>query len=135
MSRRLLENLFAALVVGLIVWPVPHYLITQHIHSDPWKNMGLAMYATYYQLGVHVRVQGPGGQWLDLSSTPNAEALIGAFAERRRTRGTWLRPDELAKELKADSGASALRILVMTHQLDGAQGKMRVVDREIYEYP
>ena len=38
MSDAWLQRLYATIVVGLLVWPVPHYYLTDAIGSDPWKN-------------------------------------------------------------------------------------------------
>lgn len=130
----MLSRVFATVAGLLLVWPVPHYFATKALVSDPWKNFGLAMYATYFEVGVGVRVRDPGRDWRELPEDEASNRLIGEFVERRRTRGKLHRPDRLAQALSTLTPEREMQILVTTRSLDGRAGVMREIDRERYTF-
>ena len=134
MKTRTLSLLYAAIIVGLLIWPVPHYWLTQTFETDPWKNMGLAMYATNYDVGVSARYQKGGSDWIEVKSTPETDALFDAYVSIRRTRGVFANPDPLAAALIEETEAEALQVQVKVKMLEGSQGRMRPLGRHFFHY-
>jgi hypothetical protein len=96
--------------------------------------MGLAMYATNFDVGVSARYRKGQADWMEISSKPPTAALFNKFVALRRTRGVLAKPDQLAKSLVEQTGAEALQIQVVVKRLDGARGFMQPIDRQIYDY-
>lgn len=134
MSQRLLQNFYATIVIGLLMWPVPHYLLTQSIGTDPWKNLGLAMYATYFEVGVRVHYRMDSLKWQEFAEDEETGKLISHYIDQRRSRGLWAEPDWLAEELQKVTGAKEIRILVGSQTLDGQAGRMKRLHRRSYSY-
>ena len=133
-NDRALQNIYAVIVVGLLVWPLPHYFLTQSIVSDPWKNLGLAMYATDFEIGVRVDYRKENMKWQEMIEDETSALLIRQFIEQRRTRGIWAEPDRLAAELRTLTHAKEMRILVGSRMLNGRTGQMQRVHRKRYSY-
>ena len=129
-----LKRLYATIVVGLLVWPVPHWLLTDAVGSDPWKNLGLAMYATNFDVRIGVRTRTPDGRWPRLRPEGATFDLIQDFVERRRARGRLHEPDRLAAALAREVGTDAVRISIANQVLDAERGLVEMVRPESFEY-
>ncbi len=129
-----LQRLYATIVVVLLVWPVPHYYLTDAIGSDPWKNLGLAMYTTNFDVRVAIRYRTADDRWPRLRPEGESFEAIEEFVEYRRTRGRLHEPDDLARTLAHALGTDGLRIVVANQVLDGERGVFEIVRRERFEY-
>lgn len=134
MSDAWLQRLYATIVVGLLVWPVPHYYLTDAIGSDPWKNLGLAMYTTNFDVRVAIRHRTSEGTWSRLRPQDESFEAIKEFVEYRRTRGHLHEPDDLARTLAEVLDTDGLRIFVANQILDGERGVFEIVRHERFEY-
>ena len=134
MSDAGLRRLYAAIVLGLAVWPGPHTLLTEALGSDPWKNLGLAMYATQFDVMVDAWQREGDGTWTPVERKGEAFEALVDFAERRRTRGVLHSPDALARALGDLIGTDGVRIAVTNQSLDGRIGILEIVRRERFEY-
>lgn len=133
MKNRTLRLLYALVIVGMLAWPIPHYFLSRSIESDPWKNFGMAMYATYFDVGVVVRYR-KGERWVPLPRNRQTVKMIDAFVEARRSRGKLLEPVDLAHALQMFTNAEEIQIEIRHRQLDGAQGLIRPTYQRVYEY-
>ena len=134
MTTRALSTVYMMLVLSLLAWPLPHYLITKQIKSNPWKNFGLAMYSTLHTIEVSIRYR-KSGRWHDLSSDESTRLNLAGHANefrlRRYTRGTLAEPDDLADRVHVQTQSRRVQILVATAQLDGQAG---IFDRSVNTY-
>jgi len=127
---------FAALVVGVALWPPVHRLLVLRWDLDPWKLGGFAMDATWHGSAVALFEPQAGGLHLVDETTlgPEARRALATFRARRRTLGRWADPDEAVRHIHADRPDLEHLVLVIQRLwIDPDTGRL-ASEREILPY-
>lgn len=119
MKRRLV----IACAAFVLVWPLVQIVLVHVAHTNPWRLMGFAMYATDHEIKVTLKKHVAGGPPVDVEPhelPPEARRAYDAFVARRAVLGrlhspaafvgTWRRVDASAAGARIDVDIEVLRL-------------------------
>jgi hypothetical protein len=103
----------AAIVVGVIAWPIVHIGLVSHYRIDPWELFGWSMYAVpaaRVQVGVKVERAGKTEAVFPLGME---RERIRDFSRRRTALGSLAPTDDLAREILATDATIDAVVIIM----------------------
>ncbi len=121
-----------ALLGFVALWPLVTLGLQARWSVDPWKLMGFGMYAAPGRRLDDVRLTMTvkrDGAWAAAAPSLVAEEAAH-FLRWRRSLGTLVSPDPLARAVLAATNADAARVDLVTIRLDPGSARV-VLDREV----
>lgn len=89
------RRLVIACAAFVLLWPLVQIMLVKVAHTNPWRLMGFAMYATDHEIKVTLRRHAAGGPLVDVEPTalePEAREAYDAFVAKRAVLGRLYSP-------------------------------------------
>lgn len=128
------KKLVAGVAWFVVMWPLVQIALVEVAHTNPWRLMGFAMYATEHDIEVTLKKHPPGGSSVDIAPTalpPEARRAYEAFVAKRAVLGRLHSPASFVETWRrADPTVGGVEIDVEVLRLKG--GRMATVARDHY---
>jgi hypothetical protein len=125
MTRSSSKRIVGAVAWLVVVWPLVQIALVEFAHTNPWRLMGFAMYATEHDIKVTLKKQAREGTSVDVTPEalpPEARAAYETFVAKRVVLGRLHSPASFVEVWRrADPTLGGIEIDVEVLRLKGAR--------------